>query len=104
MHHYSECLPRLCFTEVMTNLVFSGPLHGKFASGCKEESVYLIYCDMQVVQTKPLSACSFLLEGKVTRLECGSYYLTTSLSPENVPAFIEAVKRREKTLSGFGHR
>lgn len=25
-------------------------------------------------------------------------------SPENVPAFIEAVKRREKTLSGFGHR
>ncbi|KAI5117152.1 hypothetical protein M0805_009494 [Coniferiporia weirii] len=25
-------------------------------------------------------------------------------SPENVPAFIEAVKRREKVLSGFGHR
>jgi len=25
-------------------------------------------------------------------------------SPENVPAFIEAVKKREKTLSGFGHR
>ncbi|PCH42189.1 peroxysomal citrate synthase [Wolfiporia cocos MD-104 SS10] len=25
-------------------------------------------------------------------------------SPENVPSFIEAVKRREKTLSGFGHR
>ncbi|OBZ72531.1 Citrate synthase [Grifola frondosa] len=25
-------------------------------------------------------------------------------SPANVPAFIEAVKRREKTLSGFGHR
>ncbi|KAH9928280.1 peroxysomal citrate synthase [Fomitopsis serialis] len=25
-------------------------------------------------------------------------------SPKNVPAFIEAVKRREKTLSGFGHR
>lgn len=25
-------------------------------------------------------------------------------SPENVPAFIESVKRREKTLSGFGHR
>ena len=25
-------------------------------------------------------------------------------SPQNVPAFIEAVKRREKTLSGFGHR
>jgi len=24
--------------------------------------------------------------------------------PENVPEFIEAVKRREKTLSGFGHR
>lgn len=24
--------------------------------------------------------------------------------PENVPAFLEAVKRREKTLSGFGHR
>ncbi|KAI0091254.1 peroxysomal citrate synthase [Irpex rosettiformis] len=24
--------------------------------------------------------------------------------PENVPSFIEAVKRREKTLSGFGHR
>lgn len=24
--------------------------------------------------------------------------------PENVPAFIEAVKKREKTLSGFGHR
>ncbi|KAJ6609233.1 peroxysomal citrate synthase [Mycena sp. CBHHK59/15] len=24
--------------------------------------------------------------------------------PENVPAFIEAVKRREKVLSGFGHR
>ncbi|KZS94251.1 peroxysomal citrate synthase [Sistotremastrum niveocremeum HHB9708] len=25
-------------------------------------------------------------------------------SPENVPAFVEAVKRREKVLSGFGHR
>ncbi|KDQ19354.1 hypothetical protein BOTBODRAFT_62767 [Botryobasidium botryosum FD-172 SS1] len=25
-------------------------------------------------------------------------------SPDNVPAFIEAVKRREKVLSGFGHR
>jgi len=25
-------------------------------------------------------------------------------SPENVPAFIDAVKKREKTLSGFGHR
>ncbi|KAI0635971.1 peroxysomal citrate synthase [Trametes polyzona] len=25
-------------------------------------------------------------------------------SPENVPAFIEAVKKKEKTLSGFGHR
>ncbi|KAH9940957.1 peroxysomal citrate synthase [Amylocystis lapponica] len=24
--------------------------------------------------------------------------------PENVPAFIDAVKKREKTLSGFGHR
>lgn len=24
--------------------------------------------------------------------------------PENVPAFIEAVKKREKVLSGFGHR
>lgn len=24
--------------------------------------------------------------------------------PENVPAFLEAVKRREKVLSGFGHR
>jgi citrate synthase len=25
-------------------------------------------------------------------------------SPANVPAFIEAVKKREKVLSGFGHR
>lgn len=25
-------------------------------------------------------------------------------SPENVPAFVEAVKRREKVLFGFGHR
>ncbi|KAI9061312.1 peroxysomal citrate synthase [Trametes sanguinea] len=25
-------------------------------------------------------------------------------SPENVPAFLEAVKKKEKTLSGFGHR
>ncbi|KAI0264480.1 peroxysomal citrate synthase [Gloeopeniophorella convolvens] len=25
-------------------------------------------------------------------------------SPENVPAYLEAVKRREKVLSGFGHR
>jgi len=24
--------------------------------------------------------------------------------PENVPAFLEAVKKREKVLSGFGHR
>ena len=24
--------------------------------------------------------------------------------PENVPEFIEQVKRRERTLSGFGHR
>ena len=24
--------------------------------------------------------------------------------PENVPKFIEQVKRREKVLSGFGHR
>ncbi|SJL09685.1 related to CIT2-citrate (si)-synthase, peroxisomal [Armillaria ostoyae] len=27
-----------------------------------------------------------------------------SLYPSNVPAFLEAVKRREKVLSGFGHR
>lgn len=25
-------------------------------------------------------------------------------SPANVPAYIAAVKRREKVLSGFGHR
>lgn len=25
-------------------------------------------------------------------------------SPENVPAFLDSVKRREKVLSGFGHR
>ena len=25
-------------------------------------------------------------------------------SPDNVPAFVEQVKRREKVLSGFGHR
>lgn len=25
-------------------------------------------------------------------------------SPDNVPAFVEAVKRREKVLPGFGHR
>jgi citrate synthase len=25
-------------------------------------------------------------------------------SPDNVPAFLEAVKKREKVLSGFGHR
>lgn len=25
-------------------------------------------------------------------------------SPDKVPAFIEAVKKREKVLSGFGHR
>lgn len=25
-------------------------------------------------------------------------------SPSNVPAFLEAVKKREKVLSGFGHR
>ncbi|CCO29591.1 citrate synthase [Rhizoctonia solani AG-1 IB] len=25
-------------------------------------------------------------------------------SPENVPAFLESVKKREKVLSGFGHR
>lgn len=34
-------------------------------------------------------------------------YLRRSRSlvrPENVPSFIEAVKRREKVLSGFGHR
>ncbi|KAF9456764.1 peroxysomal citrate synthase [Collybia nuda] len=30
--------------------------------------------------------------------------LITIGKPENVPAFIEAVKKREKVLSGFGHR
>ncbi|KAI9512062.1 peroxysomal citrate synthase [Russula earlei] len=30
--------------------------------------------------------------------------LITIGSPENVPAFLEAVKRRERVLSGFGHR
>jgi citrate synthase len=29
---------------------------------------------------------------------------TCTSRPENVPAFLEAVKRREKVLSGFGHR
>jgi len=32
------------------------------------------------------------------------YHALTVYRPENVPAFIEAVKRREKVLSGFGHR
>ena len=31
-------------------------------------------------------------------------FCSISSRPENVPAFIEAVKKREKVLSGFGHR
>ena len=36
--------------------------------------------------------------------KCLVPHLPATSSPQNVPAFIEAVKRREKTLSGFGHR
>jgi hypothetical protein len=35
---------------------------------------------------------------------CQVYSVNNSDSPENVPAFLDAVKRREKVLSGFGHR
>lgn len=31
-------------------------------------------------------------------------YVLTERRPDNVPVFIEAVKKREKVLSGFGHR
>jgi hypothetical protein len=30
--------------------------------------------------------------------------LISLLSPKNVPAFLDAVKKRQKVLSGFGHR
>ncbi|KAG5351460.1 hypothetical protein C0989_006378 [Termitomyces sp. Mn162] len=41
-----------------------------------------------------------------TVLQTGSSLVDpySAIAPENVPAFIEAVKKREKVLSGFGHR
>ncbi|KAJ2926934.1 hypothetical protein H1R20_g10171, partial [Candolleomyces eurysporus] len=41
-----------------------------------------------------------------TVLQTGSSLVDpySAIAPENVPAFLEAVKRREKVLSGFGHR
>lgn len=38
------------------------------------------------------------------RFRAESTFVNNSDSPENVPAFLDAVKRREKVLSGFGHR
>lgn len=54
-------------------------------------------------QMKLLFECLFPLAG--TYFAAYTYIVElTGDSPDNVPAFIEAVKKREKTLSGFGHR
>lgn len=37
-------------------------------------------------------------------MACWADYSIIVTRPENVPAFLEAVKKREKVLSGFGHR
>jgi citrate synthase len=42
--------------------------------------------------------------GRYVAHPCQVYSVNNSDSPENVPAFLDAVKRREKVLSGFGHR
>lgn len=79
----------------------SGPLHGMHDRDF-HGPVILNY--IQAAQMKPSFACLSRLESdSVTR----SYIWAFSDDPgrpENVPAFIEAVKKREKVLSGFGHR
>ena len=66
----------------------------------------LHYMDLyMVVQTKQSFACLYLSAGEYSAIDIIMYpvkYLVKS--PANVPAFIEAVKKREKVLSGFGHR
>jgi hypothetical protein len=55
------------------------------------------------VRTKLSFECLFPLAGPVLQ----QLFLSSShflLSPKNVPAFLEAVKKRQKVLSGFGHR
>ena len=66
----------------------------------------LRYMDLyMVVQTKQSFACLYPSAGEYSAIDIIMYpvkYLVKS--PENVPAFIEAVKKREKVLSGFCHR
>lgn len=54
------------------------------------------------VDVSPLLVQDELLSGGAN--EAVIRMLISIGSPSNVPAFIEAVKKREKVLSGFGHR
>ena len=63
------------------------------------------YMDLyMVVQTKQSFACLYPSAGEYSAIDIIHPIKYLVKSPANVPAFIEAVKKREKVLSGFGHR
>ena len=65
----------------------------------------LHYMDLYMVaQTKQLFVCLYPSAGKYSAIDIIHPLKYLVKSPANVPAFIEAVKKREKVLSGFGHR
>ena len=86
--HYSTYLPdhisAMRDITLSTIPTYSGPLHGMYSI---------------LTFTKLLNVCD---TGGAN--EAVIRMLISIGSPENVPAFVEAVKRREKVLSGFGHR
>lgn len=67
-------------------MVCSGPLHG----GANEAVIRMLVSIGRYLHDISLS----------TTARANAYFL----SPENVSEFLAAVKRREKVLSGFGHR
>ena len=102
VHHCSKFIHPILDELFFKNIVNSGPLHGWLITII---SVTIInHCGIQVVRMKLSFACSYPLAGKREILVMTIEVSRLFDSPKNVPAFLEAVKRREKVLSGFGHR
>lgn len=70
--------------SILTDSPLSGPLHG----GANEAVIRML---LSIGRSVFIATIFFRL-------------LTSLSSPKNVPAFLEAVKKRQKVLSGFGHR
>ncbi|KAF8896454.1 peroxysomal citrate synthase [Infundibulicybe gibba] len=71
--------------------------------------LFLLHADheLNASATTVLQTGSSLVDPYSAIARCNEAVIRMLISigkPENVPAFLEAVKRREKVLSGFGHR